>query len=76
LARPSDTLNASVLDAHASGDGPRLAFLYGQAAEQFNAAGDADAACFYWTQALVFSLEAGMEEARHYADELRIRGRL
>jgi len=69
-------LDATLLDAHAAGDGPRLASLYGEAADRFRAAGDIDAACFYWTQALVFSLEAGLDEARHYADQLRRLGRI
>lgn len=70
-ARSPDALDKALLEAHAAGDGPRLASLYGEAAERFNAMGDIDAACFYWTQALIFSLEAGLDEAVHYAERLR-----
>jgi hypothetical protein len=73
---PPGDLETALLDAHAAGDGSRLAVLYGQAADAFSAAGDVGAACFCWTQALVFALEAGSADAGHYAGELRRRGRL
>lgn len=69
-------LDAALLEAHVAGDGRRLASLYGEAADRFDAAGDTDAACFYWTQALIFSLEAGLGEAGRYADKLRSHGRI
>lgn len=71
-----DQIDTALLDAHAAGDGRRLACLYGEAARAYYAGGDADAACFYWTQAFVFALEAGMPDAAHYADRLRDMGRL
>ena len=74
--RSPGALDAELLDAHAAGDSPRLAALYGEAADRFSAAGDVDAACFYWTQALIFSLEAGLDDARHYAERLRMEGRI
>ena len=69
-------LDAALLDAHAAGDSARLAALYGKAASRFNETGDIDAACFYWTQALVFALEAGLDEAGDYAERLRRLGRM
>lgn len=75
-APSSGALDAALLDAHAAGDGPRLASLYDEAADRFSAAGDIDAACFYWTQALIFALEAGLDEARYFAELLRRHGRL
>ena len=75
-ARPPDALDAALLDAHAAGDGPRLASLYGEAAERLSATGNIDAACFYWTQALIFALESGLDEAGHYAERLRSHGRI
>ena len=75
-ARSPDALDTALQDAHVAGDGPRLAALYGDAADGFNAVGDIDAACFYWTQALIFALEAGLDEAGHYAEQLRRHGRI
>ena len=72
----TDPLDAELLDAHSAGDGPRLASLYGEAADRFSLAGNIDAACFYWTQALLFALEAGLDRAGYYAERLRRLGRI
>ena len=69
-------LDAALLVAHAAGDGRRLAVLYGEAADTLAADGELEAACFYWTQALVFALEAGMQDAERHAATLRGLGRL
>lgn len=69
-------LDTALLAAHAAQDGPRLAQLYGEAADLLIAAGDADAACFFWTQAYVFALEAGAQEADRFGGLLRERARL
>ena len=58
-----DALDASLLAAHARGDGPALAELYARAADRCEAEGALDACCFYLTQAYVFALEAGLETA-------------
>lgn len=71
-----DSLNAELLAAHATCDGPRLAQLYGKAGQALEAQGRTDAACFFWTQAYIFALEAGEGSAEHYAGLLRDRARL
>lgn len=40
-------------------DNGRIAGLYAEAAGAHEAEGDIDAACFFWTQALVHALAAG-----------------
>jgi len=77
-ATPSafERLDAAVLAAHEAGDGARLARLYGEAADGFAAGGDADTACFFYTQAYVFALELGAPEAARYAAILKENGRL
>lgn len=56
----SNELNAALLTAHDRGDRLALVRLYHQAGTQNEAAGDIDAACFYYTHAYVFALEAGL----------------
>jgi hypothetical protein len=77
-ARPvsMQALNAALLDAHEAGNGPALAALYGEAAGCLETQGDRDAACFYYTQAYVFALEAGLPAAETYAAFLRANRRL
>ncbi len=58
-----NALDASIIAAHDKGDGARIAELYGQAAEQAEADGHIDEACFFWVNAYVFALEAGLEDA-------------
>ncbi len=48
------TLDAQLLNAHASGDKPALVTLYAKAAD---GADTIDAACFYLTHAYIFALE-------------------
>jgi len=59
-----EALNSAILTAHAESDGTTLAQLYGQAGDGEEAAGNVDAACFFWVQSLVFALEAGADAAR------------
>lgn len=71
---PEDTLDQSELDAaliraHVVGDREALVDLYERAGLVEQAAGNVDAAAFFYTQAYVFALEAG--DAR--AGELRNR---
>lgn len=55
-----ETLDAALLAAHAAGDGAALARLYAEAA---HGAEDPEAEGFFLTQALVFALESGLDEA-------------
>ena len=54
-------LERALLAAHSEEDGLLLAQLYEQAADLSEAAGDAEAACFYLTHALVFALQEGAD---------------
>ena len=56
-------LDTQLLQAHEAGDREALWRLYLQAGEAREAAQDIDAACFYFTHAFVFALEAGSPEA-------------
>jgi hypothetical protein len=68
-------LDAALLGAHAAGDIGGLAMLYGRAADQSDAAGQSDRACFFLTQAYIFALEAGLPVAADYNRRLAGRGR-
>ncbi len=70
----SPSLDEALLDEHAGDADPaRLAELYGEAAAGHKAAGDIEAACFFFTHAFVFALEAGDEElvSRYRASLIR-----
>ena len=54
-----NALNAALLDAHARDDRVALVALYQQAAEQVSG----DARGFFLTQAYVFALETGHDDA-------------
>ena len=56
---PSSHLNDLLLEAHERGDHQDLVQLYGQAADEKEAAGDTEATCFFLTQAFIFALESG-----------------
>jgi len=62
-----DELDAALIAAYTDQDNIEIARLYG-------AAGDAsvsvDEACFFWTQAYVFALEAGIDKAQDYRAKL------
>lgn len=58
------TLDGALIAAHERGDGSALAALYREAGEAALAAGNADAACFYFTHAYVFALETGDPSAQ------------
>ncbi len=70
-------LSKALLDEHAGdGDPARLAALYGEAADLREAAGDVEAACFFFTHAFVFALEAGDEvQVSRFRDALIRHGR-
>lgn len=71
----TDTLDQALLAAHASGDKEALWRLYLQAGEKREAEQDIDAACFYFTHAFVFALEAGSPEAALINQKLVTYGR-
>jgi spore coat protein U-like protein len=64
-----------IQQAHHSGNMVLLSTLYAQAADQLEADGDIDAACFYLTQAYVFALDAGLDTATTYKKRLVAHGR-
>ena len=64
MARPvvmpdSTDLHERILAGHAAGDGHLLAQLYAEAGQLAAANGEVDKACYFFTQAYVFALEAG-----------------
>ena len=65
----------ALLAAHAAGDQPTLICLYTARADQLEAAGDIDAACFYLTHAYVFALHSGAAEAHDLNRRLVAHGR-
>ena len=67
-----DELDAALMAAYAATDGAEIARLYGAAGE---AADSIDEACFFWVNAYVFALEAGIPEAEAYRASLRAHGR-
>jgi hypothetical protein len=74
-AMQASELEATLLEAHARGDCEALSRLYAQASHLAEAAGESDRAGFFLTQAWVFALDAGLEEARAFERRLRALGR-
>lgn len=68
-------LDQHLLKAHAEEDTQTLVRLYTLAADEHEAAGDIDAACFFLTHAFVFALESGAPEAKLLNERLVARGR-
>lgn len=68
-------LDAQLIAAHESGDLPALVALYSKAAQEAEAAGDVDAACFFLTHAYVFALEAGDARSEALHQRLKAYGR-
>ncbi len=68
-------LDAAMLTAHAARDQAALVTLYAQAAEESEAAGMAEAACFYLTHAYVYALDEGDSRAVDLHARLKARGR-
>ncbi len=68
-------LDGRILAAHARDDLTALAALYGQAAELLLQDGQIGAACFYYTHAYVFALDAGDKNAAHFKAKLVSFGR-
>lgn len=59
VAETAEALERAILEAHAAGDGARLASLYRQAGLRFLKEGETDAGTFYLTNAYIFALESG-----------------
>ena len=59
-------LERRILKAHSGNDRAALAGLYREAGTHAEASGDLDRACYFYTQAYVFALDAG--ERREAAD--------
>lgn len=57
-----DELEALIQTNHRAGNIVGLAENYAEGASLYEREGEVDAACFYWTQAYVLALEAGMVE--------------
>lgn len=72
LLQGAADLDAALLAAHARRDAGALIGLYTKAGE---AAQSADAACFYFTQAFIFALEAGDARALSLQARLHALGR-
>lgn len=75
LQNDPENLNANMLHAHEQNDCTRLLALYTQAANQQEAAGETDAACFYLTHAYVFALESGDAQVTELHQRLKKYGR-
>ena len=69
---PANLLDTALVAAHAARDGAEIARLYHQAGDQ---SADLDAACFFWTNAYVFALEAGIADAELIRSKLVANGR-
>jgi hypothetical protein len=59
MADSIQQLDREIIDAHACGDGRRLAHLYSAAAQHFAAEGELDRAAFLFVNAYVWALDAG-----------------
>lgn len=55
-----DDLDAAIRDAHSAGRLDVLATSYARGGALYERQGETDAACFFWTQAYVLALDAGV----------------
>ncbi|MDH3663995.1 MAG: hypothetical protein OEU92_28945 [Alphaproteobacteria bacterium] len=56
-----DELDAAIKEAHDAGRLETLATNYARGGALYERQGETDAACFFWTQAYVFALDAGVD---------------
>lgn len=75
-AAERQALDADLIAAHGAGDPVRLARLYRKAADALDRHGEDEAACFFFTHAYVFALEAGLDDADRLRTILQARGRI
>ena len=73
---PFSELEKQILAAHAAGNKALLSRLYGEAADNFQNCGDADAEAFFLTHGWIFALDSGAPEASSYEQRLKELGRL
>ena len=74
--KPDSTLQSRMLAAHKRTDLSALPALYLEAARVREEGGDVDAACFFFTHAYVYALDAGDESIADQAlTKLRAFGR-
>lgn len=71
-----DTLNSALLQAHRVDDIEALVYLYTDAADAEEHESNVDAACFYLTHALVYALQAGLDEHAALRARLQAYGRV
>ena len=69
-------LNADLLQAHIESEPGRLAELYTRCADTAELHKDTNATCFYLTHALVYALDAGLDEQGVLVDRLKSYGRI
>ncbi|TCD15488.1 hypothetical protein E0D97_05375 [Oricola cellulosilytica] len=69
-------MDSAIIAADAAGDPRALSVLYGKAALALEQKGDIESACFFYTHAFVFALEAGSEAAKTYRAALLRHGRI
>ncbi|MGI9511083.1 MAG: hypothetical protein ACR2QJ_17225 [Geminicoccaceae bacterium] len=56
-----DELDAAIMRAHGAGRLDMLATSYARGGTLYERQGETDAACFFWTQAYVLALDAGVD---------------
>lgn len=72
-----DALDATIQDAHDAGRLAALAEGYAEGAALYERQGETDAACFFWTQAYIFALDAGIDGlAATMREKLAAHGRM
>ena len=69
------SLDREILDAQEKGDHRTPVNLYSNVADNYENAGNTDAACYFRTIAYVFALEEGMDEAEALHMQLVEHGR-
>lgn len=67
-----EELDAALIAAHDAGDAGRIAALFADAGDRAEAP---DEACFFWTQAYVWALDAGSPLAYRMKSQLIAHGR-
>ena len=73
---PDETiLERRILAGHAAGDLAALAKLYCEAGLRAETRGELDRACFFFTQAYVYALDAGVPAATELKAKLVAHGR-
>ena len=67
-----EELDAALIAAHEAGDAARIADLFADAGDRADAL---EEACFFWTQAYIWALDAGSPLAERMRSELVAHGR-